>query len=208
MKVVKAKREKGKPKGLPSRSFFKGEDLSVSEIMPYKRISDKGYVVDRNDAYQGILKVKTSDLQSITLDDLERHIGRYTDLHRVYVEPFQKISMSSPTQTKAQQIFWKQKVASYQMALAEPGLLVSERNKLTTRLRLAGEAYRRVVAVEKVLPELAFYFVIYGQTEREIESNMSDMIRLGGRELGLQHVSDQAEIEKILFQLLNMNTEV
>jgi len=208
MKVAKMKRERAKANGWPFLSFFKGEDLPIGEIIPYKRITGKGFLVDRNNGHQGILKVKTSDLQSISQDDLQRHIDRYTDLHRVYVEPFQKISMSSPTQTKAQQIFWKQKAASYQKALAEPGLSTSERQRITTMLRLAGEAFRRVTAVEKVLPELAFYFLVYGKTEREVESNMADMIRLGGRELSLQHVSDPVEIEKILFQLMNMNTEV
>jgi len=69
--------------------------------------------------------------------------------------------------------------------LAHPELSERERLRHEVMLWHANDQLRRVVWVEGVLTELCFYFVVYGKSEKEITERISDLIRLGGRELGL-----------------------
>ena len=76
-----------------------------------------------------------------------------------------------------------------------------------TMLKLALDNFRRVTWVEENLSELTFFIVVYGKSEKEINIRVRDVMRLGGKQFSLQLV-DEKNIEKVIFRLTNMNTDL
>ncbi|MEC2469376.1 hypothetical protein P9X10_32255, partial [Bacillus cereus] len=75
------------------------------------------------------------------------------------------------------------------------------------RYSLAVENLNRVLWVEKNLKELAFFIVVYGENEKELIKNVKDIKRYGGRQFDLQNMKAK-EVEKLIFKLQNMNSEM
>jgi len=64
-----------------------------------------------------------------------------------------------------------------------------------------------VTWVEEQLSELTFFIVVYGKNKKELDNHVRDMIRFGGKPFSLKLVR-RDELEKIVFKLNNMNTEI
>lgn len=188
-------------------SSFKSNDLPIIDILPYKRITNEGYLVDKNNECQAYLKVKTTDLISMNNSDLKRMINQLTSLCRVYFEPIKLLSMTYSSETSDQQGYWKRTINKYRRVLATQSLSHKEQLRYEMMLKLALDNLRRVVWVEDSLSELTFFLVCYGKNKKDLEIHIRDLIRLGGKQFNLQQV-DRANLEKILFRLNNMNTEL
>ncbi|MDM5335780.1 hypothetical protein QUF84_00520 [Fictibacillus enclensis] len=188
-------------------SSFTSNDLPIIEIMPYKRITKEGFLVDKQNEYQAYLKVKTTDLVSMNHSDLNRIIQNLTSLCKVYVEPLKILSMTYSTETTEQQTYWKGRINKYRRLLVSKNLSEDERDRQEVMLKLAMDNLRRVTWVEESLSELTFFIVCYGKNQKEMETHVRDIIRLGGKQFSLQLVN-RKHLENILFRLNNMNTEV
>ncbi|PER60458.1 hypothetical protein CN502_29115 [Bacillus cereus] len=214
-KKVNRKRQVEPEKSNGNQSFistifasFKNTDASIVDVAPYKRLEQKtGVLVDRRDNLQVYLKVKTTDLISMNKDDLNRFMNQLTSLCRVYHEPFKILSLTYSTETTEQQVYWKRMALRYQGRMSQD---VSERNEEQLwyqRYSLAIENLNRVLWVEKNLKELAFFIVVYAKSETELVKNVKDMKRYGGRQFNLQNMKAK-EVEKLIFKLQNMNSEM
>ncbi|WP_185762668.1 hypothetical protein [Niallia circulans] len=188
-------------------SSFKSNDLPIIDIMPYKRVTKEGFLVDKQNEYQAYLRVKTNDLVSMNNSDLNRMISQLTSICRVYTEPFKILSMTNSTETSKQQLFWKSRINKYRRVLMADNVPESEITRHEVMLRLAVDNLRRVTWVEDNLTELTFFIVVYGKNQKELELRVRDMTRLGGKQYDLQLVN-RDNIENILIRLNNMNTEV
>lgn len=209
MKVVEAKSPKHQGNVFLDVLFssFKSNDLPITEIVPYKRITKEGYLIDRENKYQAFLKVKTTDLMSMNTDDLKRMISQLTSLCRIYTEPLKIVSMTYSTETTQQQLFWKNKINQYRKALLANNIVNSEYKRYEVMLNLALDNLRRVTWVEDSLSELIFFIVVYGKDKKDIATHIRDLIRLGGKQFNLQQVKSK-NLENILFRLNNMNTQM
>lgn len=187
-------------------SSFQKKNSTVIDLMPYKRVTNKGYVIDKENEYQAYLKIKTKDLLSMNETDLNRMISRLTSICRVYLEPIKLLSLTYLTETSDQQTFWKRKIKQYRQRMMNSNIPKSEYNKLEIQAKLASDNLRRVSWVEDNLTELTFFMVIYGKSEKDIESNVNDIVRLGGKEFNLKLI-DKKNVEDLIFRLNNMNTE-
>lgn len=188
-------------------SSFKSIDLPIIDIMPYKRVTKEGFLIDKHNEYQAYLRVKTNDLVSMNNSDLNRMISQLTSICRVYTEPFKILSMTYSTETSKQQLFWKSRINKYRRVLMSDNVPETEITRHDVMLRLAVDNLRRVTWVEDNLTELTFFIVVYGKNQRELELRVRDMKRIGGKQYDLQLVN-RDNIENILIRLNNMNTEV
>lgn len=193
---------------LPFLSPEKKAATSVLDAIQYKRMDrETGAVIDVRNQYQSFLKVKTTDLISMNGDDLNRFMSRLASLCRVYHEPFKVIGMTYLSDTSQQQLYWRRMALRYRNRLNKAELTEEQKRILKCRYKLANENLVRVIWVEKNLEELAFFFVVYGANEKEIQKNVTDMIRYGGKELSLQRLTVN-ETEKLIYKLHNMESEM
>lgn len=187
---------------------FKNTNAPIIDVSPYKRLDKKtGILVDRKDNLQLYLKVKTTDLHSMNDDDLRRFINQLSHLCRVYHEPFKVLSLTYSTETTEQQVYWKRMAMRFQRRMNQEGVTKKEERVCYQRYSLAIENLHRVIWVEKNLKELAFFIVVYGGTEKELVKNVKDMKRYGGRQFGLKNMQAK-EVEKLVFKMQNMNSEM
>ncbi|NWK72619.1 hypothetical protein HWX41_27240 [Bacillus paramycoides] len=193
---------------LPFLSPERKETTSVLDAIQYKRMDRKtGAAIDIRDQYQAFLKVKTTDLISMHEADLTRVMSRLTSLARVYHEPFKVIGMTYLSETTEQQAYWRRMALRYRSRMNAVNITEEQLRLLRYRYKLANENLTRVIWVEKNLEEFSFFFIVYGKSEREIEKNIADMIRYGGRELGLKRLSIK-ESEELIYKLHNMESEL
>ncbi|MEC2258934.1 hypothetical protein P9H08_20020, partial [Bacillus cereus] len=140
-------------------------------------------------------------------DDLKRFMNQLTSLCRVYHEPFKILSLTYSTETSVQQVFWKRMAIRFQNRMNREGVGKEEEALWYQRYSLAVENLNRVLWVEKNLKELAFFIVVYAKNEKELVKNVKDMKRYGGRQFDLQNMKAK-EVEKLIFKLQNMNSEM
>ncbi|WP_147809074.1 hypothetical protein [Bacillus sp. SH7-1] len=187
---------------------FKSADVSILDVSPYKRIEkETGILVDKRDHLQVYLKVKTTDLYSMNEDDLRRYMNQLTSLCKVYHEPFKILSLTYSTETTEQQVYWKRMAVRFQGRMNQEGVSKEQERVYYQRYSLAIENLNRALWVEKNLKELAFFIVVYGKDEKELVKNVKDMKRYGGRQFDLQNMRAQ-EVEKLIFKMQNMNSEM
>lgn len=181
------------------------KDRDNTEVLPYKRIINEDTLFTRDGEYQAFFRVKTTDLTSISDDGFMRMVNKLTYLNRVYLEPFKIYSLTYPTDTVEQGLYWQHRV---QEAKRE---ILNNRDPhretyLKWNLKLASDNYERVDLV-KTLPELMFVIAVYGNTQKELSNNSDIIKQAGGKELGLQRVVGE-DLEHIVSRLMNPNSSV
>lgn len=198
---TKAWKQKKRPEPLMSKAV-----KAMSDIYPYKAITDSGLIIDASNQYQAFLRVSTTDLRGADDTQLGLMIERFNLVLRLYKKPKKLLSTTYKTDTSEQQRYWKYKIQTYRRTLTGAGLSNTERDAITSILRLATEELARHTWVEAELEEQTFFFVLYDKTERLIKSDIDRLIELGDRSLGFVHITDRVEIEQLIFKLCNMNT--
>lgn len=187
-------------------SLIIGSDLSIE--LPYKRITEEGIIVDKEDHFQCFLKVNTNDLFSMNDEDLERFISGLTTLSRIYTEPFKIFSTTYPTETREQQLFYQKKVKQYRQQLATQAMNDRQRSILEKKRFAAIENIQRLKWAEDHIQERAFFIVVYGKTENEVKERVRSMQRVGRRYFGLNTITKRKTLIAIIRRLTNMNTEL
>src|SRR5699024_6288766 len=108
-------------------SIFIGTDRDIVDVFPYKRITEDGFLEDKDGHYQAYLKVKTYDLQSMNDNDLGMLTQAFQNMLKVYTEPMKILSMTYPTETRDQQNFQRAKINQYNQRLQNEQLTARER---------------------------------------------------------------------------------
>ncbi|EMW5885868.1 hypothetical protein [Enterococcus lactis] len=181
------------------------KDKDICELLPYKKILKDGTLVTNDNKYQAFFKVKTTDLTSISEDGFMRMVNKLTYLNRVYLEPYKIYSLTYPTETVNQAIYWKHRIQE-----AKRSLLSNNDHNLETylkwNLKLAYDNYERVDLVS-TLPELMFVICVYGKTQKEVKNHADVMKQAGGRELDLQRITE-GDLINVITKLMNPNTSL
>ena len=181
------------------------KDKDISELLPYKKILNNEVLVTNDDRFQIFFRVKTTDLTSISEDGFIRMVNKLTYLNRVYLEPYKIYSLTYPTETIEQGIFWKNRIQEAKRELfnnREPYL----DKYLKWNLKLAYDNYERVDLVS-TLPELMFVIAVYGNTLKEVKNHADIMKQAGGKELGLKILKDE-ELVNVIAKLMNPNSSL
>lgn len=185
-----------------------GGDEKVTELFPYKKITKDGYLLHKNGQYQVFLKVRTFDLQSMNDNDLERLTRTLQTLFRVYIDNLKLISMTYPTETKAQQAFQRKKIDQYQERLQDPNLSQWQREGLENKRFRAMEELQRMEWAENNLKDLTYLIVLFGESIEELEENIRTVQRIGKRQFSLEPLKKEGTLKTIVKQLMNMNKEI
>lgn len=181
------------------------KDKDMCEMLPYKKVLKDGILVTNDDKFQVLFKVKTTDLTSISEDGFMRMVNKLTYLNRVYLEPYKIYSLTYPTETIEQGIYWKNRIQEAKRELinnSDPYL----EPYLKWNLKLAYDNYERVELVS-TLPELMFVIAIYGKTIKEVKNHADVMKQAGGRELDLQRINEE-DLTNVITKLMNPNSSL
>ncbi|HAZ0675636.1 TPA: hypothetical protein J0T32_001323 [Enterococcus faecium] len=181
------------------------KDKDMCELLPYKKVLKDGILVTNDDKFQVLFKVKTTDLTSISEDGFMRMVNKLTYLNRVYLEPYKIYSLTYPTETIEQGIYWKNRIQEAKRELinnSDPYL----EPYLKWNLKLAYDNYERVEFVS-TLPELMFVIAIYGKTIKEVKNHADVMKQAGGRELDLQRINEE-DLTNVITKLMNPNSSL
>ncbi|HAT4364632.1 MULTISPECIES: hypothetical protein [Bacillota] len=181
------------------------KDKDISELLPYKKILKDGVLVTNDDRFQIFFRVKTTDLTSISEDGFIRMVNKLTYLNRVYLEPYKIYSLTYPTETIEQGVFWKNRIQEAKRELfnnKDPYL----DKYLKWNLKLAYDNYERVDLVS-TLPELMFVIAVYGNTLKEVKNHADIMKQAGGKELGLKILKDE-DLVNVVAKLMNPNSSL
>lgn len=188
----------------------KGED-SIINLIPYKSCSEDGVVRKTNilyqnspdkDLYQVFLSINTTDLESMTDDELARWADSYTRINRIYSEPLKLISMARKTKVTQPIKFWKNSQANSARRIASRKDI--DESRVINRIAL--ETLQILREMERNDTDLKFYFVVTGKTLEALMTQIRIIKGAGGPILGLM-VQNKKEVTPIITRLMNMNDE-
>lgn len=188
-------------------SFLTPSDESLIDIMPYKRITEEGFILDKNNEYQVFLRIKTYDFQSMNDDDLESLINVFTTMTRVYVDTIKYISLTYPTETYNQQKFYNDKIVTYEKRLLSESISNRQVEVINNKRLRAIEELNRMEYIEKRLKDKMFIVVLYAKDKRKLVENIRTLQRQGSRVFGLQVINKISMLESIISSLINMKTD-
>lgn len=193
------------------QNLFSGDAQSVIEKLWYKRITEEGYLVDKNDHYQAFFSVRTADLYSMDDEELDRYILQFTNMLRIYTAPIKIYSMTYPTETRRQQTYYAKLIKRYseQMEfyrLNQPNPRRLE--ELENKRERAIEQFRTQTWVEDHLKDLIFFIAVYGETKDAIEENIRSFRRLSSRSFQMERITNHQKLVQILKKLHNMTNEL
>lgn len=181
------------------------KDKDLSELLPYKKTLKDGVLVTNDDKFQIMFKVKTTDLTSISEDGFMRMVNKLTYLNRVYLEPYKIYSLTYPTETIEQGIYWKNRIQEAKRELINNSNSYLEAY-LKWNLKLVYDNYERVELVS-TLPELMFVIAVYGKTVKEVKNHADVLKQAGGKELDLQRITEE-DLTNVITKLMNPNSSL
>lgn len=181
------------------------KDKNSSELLPYKKILNDETLVTKEDTYQAFFRVRTTDLTSVSDDGFSRMVNRLTYLNRVYLDPYKIYSLTYPTETVNQGLYWRYRIQEARRELLNNHDEIRE-TYLKWNLKLAEDNFDRVERVAN-LPELMFVIAIYGSTKKELNNNAGIIKQAGGKELDLQRIVGE-DLFNVVKKLMNPNTEL
>lgn len=185
--------------------FVVPKEKNIISLLPYKKILEDGTLLTNDNKFQAFFKVKTTDLTSISEDGFYRMVNKFTYLNRVYLEPYKIYSLTYPTETIEQSIYWKSRIEDCKRALINNEYPHKEQY-LKWNLKLAYDNYERSELVT-TLPELLFIIAVYGDTQKELNNHAEVIRQVGGKELNLQRLSGE-ELKKVVRKLMNPNSNL
>lgn len=167
---------------------------SMIDLLNYKRMED-GFVVDKKNHYQAYLKIGTRNVFSLSWSEKTLLMNHLTTLIRLYAEDLSILSLMFPAGTETQQLFWNRK------------LMQARKDRNSARIKSCQEQIGRMLWVEKNLANLEFFLILYADSKESMSEKVRDIKRNGGFNLDIEDV-EPAVVEKVLFKLNNMNTEI
>lgn len=194
--------KKGKKKATGKVAFIfsasKRRYVSMLEKIAFKRIEflgDQPILVTKNDTYQAILKIKTRNIYSISGEEQVQLMDSFTMFCRMYVDDFCIYSLMFAANTDELVNFWTYKL---QQAVGR---------KSEVQTKICNEQIFKMIWVAKNIANLEFYMALYGDTPTDLADKIKLATWNGGTGIQLEKL-DEKEVEKLIFKLNNMCTEV
>ncbi|WP_288395129.1 hypothetical protein [uncultured Vagococcus sp.] len=166
---------------------------SILEDFPYKRMEDS-FLVTKEDKYQAYLRIATQNVFSLSEKEQTKLMDSLTTLLRVFVDCINIVSLKFPPALEKNVQFWQRQLISARSNGNMPQVISCQEN------------LNKIFWVEKNLPELEFFITIFGESKEDLESNIK-LINRFSSELQLTELEPD-EVEKIVFKLCNMNTDI
>lgn len=185
----------------PLFAFLHTLDESVLSLLKYKRCSEDGILVTRENTYQQFLQIRTNDLDSLNESELTEMLDAMTDTARTYVDDLKLKVLTSKTDTTKQQEYWHRN-----MKKANEKLLMNFQDKASqSNKQVSLENIQRLKTVEQTRPDLNFYFVIFAKDENELTRKRRLLMRTANS-YRLAPLNKK-QTEQVLYRCNNMNDE-
>lgn len=186
--------------GLGIKETMKKFDVqakSMLELIGTSDCTDDGILSVGAEMKARIFKIRSTDLSVLENEDLAEWLDAFTNLNRVYTDPYKLITLSSRIDTSKNQQYWHQ---------LRNGLKATRQDNL--RAKLISEQLDRVVQVAQMTDaysELNFYIMIFGNSIKEIRQKTHLLEVSDGDVLGLKSLTKN-EVCELEFNLHNPNS--
>lgn len=135
---------------------------SMLQIVGSSNCTPDGIMTVSHGLKARLLQLNSTDLSFLDDDDLADWLDAFTNMNRVYTDPYKYFSLSSRIDTSENQQYWHR-------LRSRLGTSYQER----LRARLISENLDRVIQVEQQTDkysELNFYVMIFGKSVRELRN--------------------------------------
>jgi len=185
-------------------SLTKPKYVKMMEKLPYKQISDEGIIQTNQDTYQAFLKIRSEDLSELGQGNFMRISNKFWGFNNMYDQPYKIISLSFPTDSKTQQMFWERR---QQQSLRELQECIDISEMVTTEYihELATEQLIKAKNLSKNTIEMVFILVVYGSSIANIKKNIQTAVSSGGHELRLKLLGKR-DATVLTKKLLDLNS--
>lgn len=153
----------------------KGEH-SIYELLPFKYRNEYGNVLMKDGSYVGFLKVIPQSLNSMNRFEREQAMETFNRLERIYDADHSILSLRFPPNIEAPLSYWNYMLNDARIKHDIP------------RIQSCQRQIRRMYDVSKKLPNQEFFFMLYADSENELEERKVQLRALGGKVLSLQEV--------------------
>ncbi|MEC1177261.1 hypothetical protein P9B03_02090 [Metasolibacillus meyeri] len=160
-------------------------------LLPFLDITDD-YILLKNDAYMDILQITPKDLQSLTDDELNRHLLLEARTYRSYTPGYKIIALNFPSNTERQQQYWLRK---------------KERATNSLLLRFIERKLFELRFLEQERPNREFFLFLYASSVPLLEDAKNQLIRGMRQSFSLQTLSIEKR-QDVLFLLNNQNSKL
>ncbi len=173
------------------KSKDKSIDLTVLSVMPYKQITQEGYLMLDDNTYLEMYQFETHALSTINEDENSGLMIKLANFYRINIEDLKIISFKYPSDTEEQQNYWLHKYENTSNPLQK---------------QYCHEQIRRLQLSAKSHKEMDHYCFVYAETKRSMDV-MKENIRQTNNGLLKRKSLSAKKKENVLFQLNNMNTQ-
>lgn len=171
---------------------------STIELINSRNCKPDGIMTTKNGQKARLVQIATTDLTYLDDEDLAAWFDAFTDLNRVYTDPYQLISLSTRIDTSENQRYWHR---------LRNRLGNSPQERL--RGRLITENLNRVIKVEEDADnysEMNFYIKIFAHSTRELRQKTHLLEVSAGDQLGLKTLNFE-QTREVEYRLNNPNSK-
>ena len=190
-KLKKEEKQQAKIEKKELKEEHKKVKKVASDLLPFLNIADDGSIQTKY-GYMEIYQICTKDLNSLTVDEVNMHIGELTTFLRGYSDDIKIICMSYPVNTEVQQKHLSNKIQN-----TDNEIYIKFLNKKLERLKL----------LEKLRTNKEFYLVLYFKNERDKREKEIYIQRKANRAMGIEPIDIDKKV-KILYKLNNQNSKI
>lgn len=160
-------------------------------LLPFLDITED-FILMKNDVYMDILQITPKDLQSLTDDELNRHLLLEARAYRSYAPNYKIIALNFPSNTERQQQYWLRK---------------KEHPTNPLLLRFIERKLFELRFLEQERPNREFFVFIYASSLQLLEDLKNQLIRGMRQSFSLQMLSIEKR-QDVLFLLNNQNSKL
>lgn len=179
---------------------LRAQDRSIMDLLGY-RSCQNGLLLDREGQWQAILKVRSNDLDALSVSAQIEYMDALTSIARTYTPDIKILVATTPVDTSMQQRYYSRLLLTASQHAAQ-----SRSRNWHARRGLAAEELRKVTHVGNSRNDLNFYLYVYGETKQTLLKNVASLQKMGSNTYGLTMLGTEDVIE-VLYRVNNPNDE-
>ncbi|WP_107942662.1 hypothetical protein [Metasolibacillus fluoroglycofenilyticus] len=160
-------------------------------LLPFLDITED-YILLKNDIYMDILQITSTDLQTLTEDELNRNLLLEARSYRSFAPSYKIIALNFPSNTGRQQQYWMRK---------------KERVTNPLLLRFIERKLFELRFLEQERPNREFFIFLYASSLQLLEDVKNQLNRGMRQTFPLQSLSIEKR-QDVLFLLNNQNSKL
>ncbi|KYG92008.1 hypothetical protein A0U40_03455 [[Bacillus] sp. KCTC 13219] len=160
-------------------------------LLPFLDITED-YILLKNDIYMDILQITSTDLQTLTEDELNRNLLLEARSYRSFAPSYKIIALNFPSNTGRQQQYWMRK---------------KERVTNPLLLRFINRKLFELRFLEQERPNREFFVFLYAPSLQLLEDVKNQLNRGMRQTFPLQSLSIEKR-QDVLFLLNNQNSKL